>query len=80
MKRAIVRYALCCKNLPPATAFLKKRRTAEAEMVKEVEEGLQYEKGKKPRTAHGSYFFSSIAVWMPHRSSPPLPPGRSEAK
>ena len=45
MNRAIVRYALCCKNSPSATDFLKQRRATDAEMVKEVEDGLQYEKG-----------------------------------
>jgi hypothetical protein len=46
MKRAIVRYALCCKNNASTAEFLKKQRVTEAEMVKEIEEGLQYEKAK----------------------------------
>jgi hypothetical protein len=45
MKRAILRYALCCKQ-PEAASFLKTRRAAESELVQEVEESLKYEKGK----------------------------------
>jgi hypothetical protein len=43
MKRAILRYALCCKT-KEAGDFVKKRRASETDLVKEVEEGLQYEK------------------------------------
>jgi hypothetical protein len=45
MKRAIIRFALCCKK-PEAADFLKTRRAVESELVKEVEEGLRYEKAK----------------------------------
>jgi hypothetical protein len=44
MKRAIVRYALCCKNRPDAKEFLDRRRKTDAKLVEEVEEGLQAEK------------------------------------
>jgi hypothetical protein len=44
MKRAILRYALCCKADRDAGAFLKQRRAVEADLVQEVEESLQYEK------------------------------------
>ena len=44
MQRAIVRYALSCKNDPGARAFLDERRRAEPDVVKEVEESLQFEK------------------------------------
>lgn len=46
MSRAIVRYALCCTPTPPTQAFLTARRAAEADLVKEVEEGLALEKGR----------------------------------
>jgi hypothetical protein len=45
MKRAIIRYALCCKK-PEAAEFVKARRATESELVQEVEESLKYEKGK----------------------------------
>jgi hypothetical protein len=45
MKRAIIRYALCCKKAE-AAEFLKARRAAEGEVVQEVEESLKYEKAK----------------------------------
>jgi hypothetical protein len=45
MKRAIVRYALCCPQ-PAATAFVAERRKAEPDLVKDVEEALQFEKQK----------------------------------
>lgn len=43
VKRAIVRYALCCPN-PEAAAFVKERRRTEADLVKQVEESLEFEK------------------------------------
>lgn len=43
MKRSIVRYALCCPK-PEAAAFVAERRKDEAELVRDVEETLQYEK------------------------------------
>jgi hypothetical protein len=44
MQRAIVRYALSCKDDASARAFLDERRRAEPDLVKEVEESLQFEK------------------------------------
>lgn len=44
MQRAIVRYALSCKDDASARAFLGERRRTEPELVKEVEESLQFEK------------------------------------
>jgi hypothetical protein len=44
MKRAILRYALCCKTNKDAGDFVKQRRAAEADLVQEVEESLQYDK------------------------------------
>jgi hypothetical protein len=44
MKRTIVRYALCCKDDPAARAFIEQRRREDAELVKGVEEELQFEK------------------------------------
>jgi hypothetical protein len=44
MQRAIVRYALCCKDDTGARNFLDARRRAEPDLVKEVEESLQFEK------------------------------------
>lgn len=43
MKRAIVRYALCCPK-PEAVAFVAERRKDSAEVVRDVEETLQFEK------------------------------------
>ena len=43
MQRAIVRYALSCKD-DAAQKFTAERRRSEADLVKEVEESLQYEK------------------------------------
>jgi hypothetical protein len=45
VKRAILRYALCCKQ-PESTTFLKTRRAEESELVREVEESLKFEKAK----------------------------------
>jgi hypothetical protein len=45
MRRAIVRYALCCPK-PEAAAFVAERRKAEPDLVKDVEESLQFEKQK----------------------------------
>ena len=44
MKGTIVRYALCCKDDPAARAFVEDRRREDAELVKGVEEQLQFEK------------------------------------
>jgi hypothetical protein len=44
MKRTIVRYALCCKGDANAAAFVEARRREDAELVKGVEEELQFEK------------------------------------
>jgi hypothetical protein len=44
VKRAILRYALCCKKTDAAD-FVKTRRAAEGELVREVEESLKYERG-----------------------------------
>lgn len=46
MSRAIVRYALSGPATRETTAFLAARRAAEADLVKEVEEGLALEKGR----------------------------------
>jgi len=43
MKRAIVRYALCCPQ-PVAAEFVKARRLAEPQLVETVEESLEFEK------------------------------------
>lgn len=43
VKRAIVRYALCCPNVE-AASFIKERRLAEPDLVKQVEESLEFEK------------------------------------
>ena len=45
MRRAIVRYALTCP-LPEAQRFLAERKKAEPDLVKDVEESLQFEKMK----------------------------------
>jgi hypothetical protein len=45
MRRAIVRYALCCPK-PEAAAFVGERRKTEPDVVKDVEESLQFEKQK----------------------------------
>lgn len=44
MKRTIVRYALSCNGDPTARDFVEARRREDAEMVKGVEEELQFEK------------------------------------
>src|SRR5579884_1059376 len=44
MKRTIVRYALSCKDDPAARSFVELRRREDAELVKGVEEELQFEK------------------------------------
>jgi hypothetical protein len=44
MKRAIIRYALTCTPTKETAAFLAGRRAAEADVVKDVEEGLKFEK------------------------------------
>lgn len=46
MQRALVRYALCCKDKPETRRFVDERRKEDAELVKEVEESLEYEKPK----------------------------------
>jgi len=43
LKRAIIRYALCCDD-EASKQFAADRRTAEPEVVREVEESLQFEK------------------------------------
>jgi hypothetical protein len=44
LKRTVVRYALCCKDDPAARAFVEERRREDADLVKGVEEELQFEK------------------------------------
>ena len=44
MRRALVRYALCCKPTRESADFLAKRRADEPDLVKEVEEGLKLER------------------------------------
>src|SRR5262249_47806965 len=44
LRHAIIPYALCCKPTAAAATFLKARRDAEPDLVKEVEEGLKFEK------------------------------------
>jgi hypothetical protein len=43
VRRAIVRYALCCPNVE-AAVFVKERRKAEPELVRQVEESIEFEK------------------------------------
>ncbi|MBL8793283.1 MAG: hypothetical protein JNM56_05210 [Planctomycetia bacterium] len=45
MRRAIIRYALNCPR-PDAAEFIKERRAKEADLVKEVEDNLKFEKIK----------------------------------
>ena len=45
MKRAVIRYGLCCKKTEAAD-FLKTRRAGESELVQEVEDSLKLEKGR----------------------------------
>jgi hypothetical protein len=45
IKRAIIRYALCCKPTRETKDFLTRRRADEGDVVKEVEEFLKLEKG-----------------------------------
>jgi hypothetical protein len=44
MKRTIVRYALCCKDDAAARVFVEQCRRDDADLVKGVEEELQFEK------------------------------------
>jgi hypothetical protein len=44
MRRAILRYALCCKPTPVSMAFVKSRRGDDGELLREIEEGLKFEK------------------------------------
>jgi hypothetical protein len=44
MKQAIVRYALCCKDDKSVAPFVQARRRDEAELVKDVEESLKFDK------------------------------------
>ncbi|HTU19650.1 MAG TPA: hypothetical protein VMG10_16435 [Gemmataceae bacterium] len=44
IKRTIVRYALCCKDDAAARSFVEDRRREDADLVKGVEEELQFEK------------------------------------
>jgi hypothetical protein len=46
MKRAIVRYALTCSDRDDAKRFVAEQRKREADLIQEVEESLQFEKGK----------------------------------
>lgn len=46
MQRAIVRYALSCKDRDDAKAFVAERRKAEADLIQEVEESLAGENTK----------------------------------
>jgi hypothetical protein len=46
MQRAIVRYALSCTDRDEAKRFVADRRAREADLIQEVEESLQFEKGK----------------------------------
>lgn len=53
-RRAIVRYALCCP-LPAAAEFIAKVRTQDAELVKDLEESVQYEQqaaGEREKSAN----------------------------
>jgi hypothetical protein len=43
MRRAILRYALSCPR-PEASTFVSQRRRVEPDLVKDVEETLQFEK------------------------------------
>ena len=45
MRRAIIRYAMCCPK-PRAADFVAQRRRDDPEAVRDVEEGLQQEKTK----------------------------------
>jgi hypothetical protein len=45
VRRAIIRYALCCQPTRETKQFLAGRRAAEADVVKEVEEFLKFDKG-----------------------------------
>lgn len=47
MKRAIIRFGLCCPT-PAGRRFVDARRAAEPDIVKDVEESLQFERGPKP--------------------------------
>jgi hypothetical protein len=47
MKRAILRYALCCPQ-PAAREFVERIRLAEPDLVKDVEESLSFERPAKP--------------------------------
>jgi hypothetical protein len=46
VKRAIVRYALCCGDRADAKQFIAERTKAEADLVQEVAESLEYERKK----------------------------------
>jgi hypothetical protein len=46
LRRAIIRYALCCQPTKEVKEFLARRRATEADVVSEVEEFLEFEKGK----------------------------------
>jgi hypothetical protein len=48
MQRAIVRYALSCKDREEAKRFVDERRKTEPDLVQEVDESLQFEKEKTP--------------------------------
>jgi hypothetical protein len=44
VQRSILRYALSCPETPSSKAFVAERRKQEADLVKEVEEGLWLER------------------------------------
>jgi hypothetical protein len=46
MQQAILRYTLCARPTPEVKEFLNRRRAAEPETVKQVEEGLALERGR----------------------------------
>jgi hypothetical protein len=46
VKRAIVRYALCCADRQDARQFVAERTKAEADLVQEVSESLEFERKK----------------------------------
>jgi hypothetical protein len=47
MRRTIVRYALCAPN-PAAKEFIDRTRLKVPDLIKDVEESLEYERGAKP--------------------------------
>src|SRR5439155_2898654 len=45
VRRTLIRYAICCPK-PEAARFVNERRKEDAELVKEIEESLEFEKTK----------------------------------